>query len=205
MTSPSPRAPVPSVAVGEFLRHPNMVGSAFPATKRMVRRMLAPLEWAKVDVLVEYGPGTGRFTFAALARMKPDAKLIAIETGDEFVENLRATAYDHRLARIGGRCLGHPGRSGRDRSRLHRVGLALLDAIARRSRAHRPREPRGALALGHLRGISDAAGHRALAAPNLRGGAQGLRVVERSALSSLLGAPRPLCVSGGAWQDSPAH
>jgi phospholipid N-methyltransferase len=102
MSTTSPRAPVPSVAVGEFLRHPSMVGSAFPASKRMVRRMLAPLEWAAIDVLVEYGPGTGRFTFGALARMKSEAKLIAIETGEDFVDHLRSTSHDHRLAVVHG-------------------------------------------------------------------------------------------------------
>jgi len=92
-----PHPAIPHVAVGEFLRHPSAVGSAFPATKRMVRRMLAPLDWSKIDVLVEYGPGTGRFTFGALARMRPSAKLIAIETGEDFVTYLRTATKDHRL------------------------------------------------------------------------------------------------------------
>jgi len=46
-----------------------MVGSAFPASARMVRRMLAPLNWSNIEVLVEYGPGSGRFTFEMLRRM----------------------------------------------------------------------------------------------------------------------------------------
>ncbi len=61
------------VAATEFLRHPSMVGSAFPATARMVRRMLTPVDWSKVGVAVEYGPGSGRFTFAMLERMRSDA------------------------------------------------------------------------------------------------------------------------------------
>lgn len=101
-SNPPENAHLSPVALGEFLRHPNMVGSAFPATNRMVRRMLAPLNWSRIDVLVEYGPGTGAFTFSALAKMKPDASLIAIETGEEFVEHLRSATTDERLQVVHG-------------------------------------------------------------------------------------------------------
>ena len=84
----------PSVSVSEFMRHPNMVGSAFPATKRMVRRLLNRIDWPAVEVLVEYGPGTGRFTAAALAKLTPRATLITIETGEDFVEHLRSSLGD---------------------------------------------------------------------------------------------------------------
>lgn len=90
------------VAATEFLRHPSMVGSAFPATVRMVRHMLAPVDWTKIKVAVEYGPGSGRFTFAMLERMRPDAQLVAIETGAEFVEKLRAASEDPRLIVVQG-------------------------------------------------------------------------------------------------------
>ncbi|WP_070158021.1 class I SAM-dependent methyltransferase [Sphingobium phenoxybenzoativorans] len=90
------------VTATEFLRHPSMVGSAFPATGRMVRRMLAPVDWSTIEVAVEYGPGSGRFTFAMLERLRPDAKLIAIETGAEFVEKLRAATEDPRLIVVEG-------------------------------------------------------------------------------------------------------
>lgn len=83
-----------SVSVSEFMRHPSMVGSAFPATKRMVHRLLKRIHWPVVDVLVEYGPGTGRFTAAALAKLKRSATLIAIETGGDFVEHLRSSLGD---------------------------------------------------------------------------------------------------------------
>lgn len=65
------------VAATEFLRHPLMVGSAFSATARMVPRMLGPVDWSNVKVAVEYGPGSGRFTFAMLERLGANAQLIA--------------------------------------------------------------------------------------------------------------------------------
>ena len=92
-----------SISLSEFVRHPGMVGSAFPATRRMVRRLLKRIDWATVDVLVEYGPGTGRFTAAALAKLKRSAKLIAIETGEDFVEHLRSSlGDDNRLGVVHG-------------------------------------------------------------------------------------------------------
>lgn len=86
-----------TAAVREFVRDPTAVGSAFPASNTMVRRVLAPIDWRTVDLMVEFGPGTGRFTFAALERLKPGATLIAIEPGDAFVEHLRSECGDPRL------------------------------------------------------------------------------------------------------------
>lgn len=90
------------VAATEFLRHPSMVGSAFPASVRMVRHMLAPVDWSKVTIAVEYGPGSGRFTFAMLERMRPGARLLAIDTGEEFVKKLRSAIADPRLIVVKG-------------------------------------------------------------------------------------------------------
>jgi phospholipid N-methyltransferase len=90
------------IAAAEFVRHPSMVGSAFPASARMVRRMLAPLDWSNIKTLVEYGPGSGRFTFEMLERMRPDAQLIAIETSQAFVAKLREQCDDPRLVVVEG-------------------------------------------------------------------------------------------------------
>ncbi|GFE77559.1 class I SAM-dependent methyltransferase [Novosphingobium sp. TCA1] len=90
------------IAAAEFVRHPSMVGSAFPASARMVRRMLAPLDWSNIKVLVEYGPGSGRSTFEMLRRMRPDAQLIAIETSQAFAAKLREQCDDPRLVVVEG-------------------------------------------------------------------------------------------------------
>ena len=91
-----------AAATSEFLRDPDSVGSVFPASSYMVRRTLAPIEWNDVDLMVEFGPGTGRFTFEALARMKPSARLLAIEPGEAFVDHLRSTSHDARLIVVKG-------------------------------------------------------------------------------------------------------
>lgn len=110
------------VAAAEFIRHPAMVGSAFPATARMVRHMLAPLDWTTIDVVVEYGPGSGRFTFEMLRRMRPNARLVAIETGKAFVEQLRAQCDDPRLEIV------HDSAQG-VRAHLERLSIAGADCI----------------------------------------------------------------------------
>jgi phospholipid N-methyltransferase len=101
--SSKPKGAAAALSLSEFARHPGMVGSAFPASRRMVRRLLQPLDWAKIDVLVEFGPGTGRFTHKALVKMKRSATLLAIETGAEFAEHLRQTlGNDDRLRVVHG-------------------------------------------------------------------------------------------------------
>ncbi|WP_207080895.1 class I SAM-dependent methyltransferase [Novosphingobium sp. KA1] len=90
------------IALAEFVRDPAKVGSAFPATERLVDRVFEPLNWPRIGVLVEFGPGTGRFTSAALARMRRGTRLIAIEPGGEFVDHLQSSIRDPRLSVVRG-------------------------------------------------------------------------------------------------------
>lgn len=107
------------VSLAEFLRHPTAVGSAFPATQRMVSHVLDPLDWSRIDTFVEYGPGTGEFTRGVLRRLNDNASLIAIETGEDFVELLRSAISDSRLTVVQG-------------------GAQDVEAILRRLKAGRP-------------------------------------------------------------------
>lgn len=88
--------PLP-VSLGEFLLAPAAVGSPFPASRRLVDRTLAPLDWSRIRLFVEFGPGTGRFTRVALARLAPQARLVALEPGRDFVRHLKRTIIDPRL------------------------------------------------------------------------------------------------------------
>jgi phospholipid N-methyltransferase len=90
------------VSVREFLRDPSMVGSAFPASRSMVEKMFADVPWTKIGVFVEFGPGTGRFTQEALARLGPKASVIAIDTSAGFTQNLRRKIRDPRLHAVEG-------------------------------------------------------------------------------------------------------
>jgi phospholipid N-methyltransferase len=80
-----------------FLRHPNMLGSIIPSSRFLVNQVLAPIEWERTRVIVEYGPGVGTFTGEILRRMRSDAHLVALETNRDFVQHLRRTLPDPRL------------------------------------------------------------------------------------------------------------
>jgi len=110
------------VAIAEFLRNPSAVGSAFPASQRMVDTVLAPLKWQRLGVILEFGPGTGAFTREMLARMGPKSTLITIEPGARFVEYLRASIHDRRLRVIQGSATHAP-------QILEEEGLSAADCI----------------------------------------------------------------------------
>ncbi len=84
----------------EFLKHPNLVGSAFPASRHLVDRLLAPVDWSRTKLAVEYGPGTGPLTRAILARMPADARLISLDVSSAFIRHLRRTISDPRLIAV---------------------------------------------------------------------------------------------------------
>ncbi|MBZ9647091.1 methyltransferase [Sphingobium sp. 3R8] len=88
------------LSIKTFFQHPMMVGSAFPASRWLVRHMLAPLDWQKMKLLVEFGPGTGVFTRAALALLPADATLLALDTSPAFIDHLRASIQDQRLQAV---------------------------------------------------------------------------------------------------------
>src|SRR5437660_10290373 len=80
-----------------FVKHPNMVGWMLPSSPFLVQEVLKQVDWAKARVIVEYGPGVGTFTGEVLARMHPEATLIALETNAEFFEFLNGSLRDPRL------------------------------------------------------------------------------------------------------------
>jgi len=56
--------------------------------------MLKPIEWPAIDVLVDFFLNDAATTEKALVKMKRSATLVAVETGKEFVEHLRAKLRD---------------------------------------------------------------------------------------------------------------
>lgn len=85
-----------------FIKHPVMVGSIMPSSGKLIRKMLAPVDWSATKLFVEYGPGVGTFCRPILDRMAPDAKLIAIDTNLDFIRYLRHDITDPRFAAVHG-------------------------------------------------------------------------------------------------------
>ena len=45
-----------------FLKHPKMIGSLIPSSRRLIDRLLGKVDWNRARVIVEYGPGVGTIT-----------------------------------------------------------------------------------------------------------------------------------------------
>lgn len=85
-----------------FLKHPVMVGSIIPSSKVLIDRMLAPVDWEKTRLFVEYGPGVGTFTRPILDRLAEDATLLTIDTNPDFTTYLKESIDDPRLVAVTG-------------------------------------------------------------------------------------------------------
>ncbi|HTL55918.1 MAG TPA: methyltransferase domain-containing protein [Candidatus Limnocylindrales bacterium] len=80
-----------------FLKHPTDVGWVLPSSPFLVDEVLKVVDWHAAKVIVEYGPGMGAFTRRVLERMRPDAKLIALEINPEFFRFLQRSFPDPRF------------------------------------------------------------------------------------------------------------
>jgi phospholipid N-methyltransferase len=85
-----------------FLKHPVMVGAVMPSSRYVIDRMLAPVDWQRCKLFVEYGPGVGTFTRPILERLASDATLLVIDTNPEFIAYIRQTIADPRLIAVNG-------------------------------------------------------------------------------------------------------
>jgi phospholipid N-methyltransferase len=86
--------------IREFLKHPVMVGSVMPSSSQLIRKMLAPVDWANTKLFVEYGPGVGTFSRAILDRLPADGTYIAIDTNPDFIRYLRHEIADPRFSAV---------------------------------------------------------------------------------------------------------
>jgi len=84
-----------------FATHPRLVGAVSPTSRRVVRDMLDMADVRGADVVVELGPGTGVYTQEILLRLRPDARLVALERDAGLVQLLRERFDDPRLRVIG--------------------------------------------------------------------------------------------------------
>lgn len=81
-----------------FVDSPRKVGAVLPTSRRTVRDTLdlAPLERARY--VVELGAGTGVYTREILARLGPDARLLAFEVDPNLATALSVQLHDPRLS-----------------------------------------------------------------------------------------------------------
>jgi phospholipid N-methyltransferase len=80
-----------------FAANPRQVGAVLPTSRRAVRDMLDLADVPGADLVVELGAGTGVQTGEILARLKPGARLVALEIDPKLVEILTGRYDDPRL------------------------------------------------------------------------------------------------------------
>ena len=80
-----------------FIEEPRMVGSIIPSSRFSSRKMLAPVDWDRCEVFVEYGPGVGTFCQPVLDRLRRDGTLIVIDTNPLYIDYLKRTITDSRF------------------------------------------------------------------------------------------------------------
>ena len=83
-----------------FFKNPVMVGSVIPSSRRLIDKMLGPVDWPNTKLFVEYGPGVGTFTRIILDRLPDDARLVTIDTNPEFTAFLKESIDDPRLIAV---------------------------------------------------------------------------------------------------------
>lgn len=76
---------------------------AIAATSRFTHhKLLEPVDWERARTVVELGPGSGSVTRAILRRLHPEARFIAVEINDRFVDRLQREIDDPRFLVIHG-------------------------------------------------------------------------------------------------------
>lgn len=73
----------------EVIRANKSTGAIAPSGKQLAEAVTDMARVHESNVIVEYGPGTGVFTQAILAKKRPDAYFIALEVNEEFVRVTR--------------------------------------------------------------------------------------------------------------------
>ena len=80
-----------------FVANPRQVGAVLPTSRSAVRDMLDLADLPGADLVVELGAGTGSQTGQILERLRPGARLVALEIDPALADLLSARYDDPRL------------------------------------------------------------------------------------------------------------
>jgi phospholipid N-methyltransferase len=80
-----------------FLANPRQVGAILPTSRWAVRDMLDLADLSRAELVVELGAGTGVQTGEILARLGPNARLVALEIDPDLAKLLDERYDDPRL------------------------------------------------------------------------------------------------------------
>jgi phosphatidylethanolamine/phosphatidyl-N-methylethanolamine N-methyltransferase len=74
----------------------------FPSSRYLANALTKPIDFRRARTVVELGPGTGAVTNEILKRMRPDAKLFAVDINQTFIDHLSSASHDPRLVPLCG-------------------------------------------------------------------------------------------------------
>jgi phosphatidylethanolamine/phosphatidyl-N-methylethanolamine N-methyltransferase len=86
----------------ESMRSLGPTASLFPSSRYLANALIRPIDFRRARTVVELGPGTGAVTNAILKRLRPDAKLIAVDINRTFIHHLQTACHDPRLIPVCG-------------------------------------------------------------------------------------------------------
>jgi nucleoside-diphosphate-sugar epimerase len=79
-----------------------MTGAVAASSRRLAHAMTEGIGLERARIVAELGPGTGVFTDAILARLAPDARVVAVELNPVLAARLSDTRRDTRLTVVQG-------------------------------------------------------------------------------------------------------
>lgn len=78
-----------SLFLGKFLRHGTKIASLAPSSPWLSRATVGNVDWARADVVVELGAGTGPITRVIAEKARSDCRVIVLERDPDFAVLLR--------------------------------------------------------------------------------------------------------------------
>ena len=106
----------------EALRSLPETASVFPSSRHLASALLRHIDFQKASVFVELGIGTGAVTSQIVRRMRPGARLYAIDINPRFVSCVQRNISDSRMIPIVG-CAEDLDRILQD------LGVSKVDAV----------------------------------------------------------------------------
>ncbi len=72
----------------QFRNAPRSVGAIVPSSRELAEAMIAPIDFEKARVIVEFGPGTGVMTTAIVKKLSPHTRYVGVEVNQTFCQTL---------------------------------------------------------------------------------------------------------------------
>ncbi|MCL1863123.1 MAG: SAM-dependent methyltransferase [Defluviitaleaceae bacterium] len=74
----------------QYILKPRATGAILPSSRFLARKMVEGIDFANVNCIVEYGPGTGVFTEKVLAARRKNTTILLLERNIDFCQILNA-------------------------------------------------------------------------------------------------------------------